>query len=46
MRSYSDDPNSFSTEVTIHDVMDISVAYLRLYSKTQYVTIRFNNSAI
>ena len=45
MRSNSDDPNSFSTEVTIHDVMDISVAYLRLYSKTQYVTIRFNNSA-
>ena len=45
MRSYSDDPNSFSTEATIHDVMDISVIYLRLFSKTQHVTIRFNNSA-
>ena len=45
MRSYSDDPNSFSTEATIHDVMDISVINLKLYSKTQYVTIRFHISA-
>ena len=45
VRSYSDDPNSFSTEATIHDVKDISAIYLRLYSITQYVTIRFNTSA-
>ena len=37
--------NAFTTEVTIQDIADVTLVYLRIFSIAEFVVIEFNNSA-
>ena len=40
------DENSYTAEVTLRDVADITLAYLRLYSRDEFMNIEFDNRAV